>query len=106
MFKRDRHPVDIEYGGEKSRLYARELGYGRFRDICAGTFPEPRWQRVMEAVTVASVETEDGRLAFTAETWPDVPRGPAEALLKAAWKAQGVDVDKEPEAGAESAGNG
>ncbi len=106
MFKRDRQAVDIEHGGEKFRLYARELGYGHFRNICSSNFPEPRWQRVMEAVTIASVETEDGRLAFTAETWPDVPRGPAEALLTAAWKAQGVDVDKEPDAGTDSEGNG
>lgn len=105
MFKRQRHAVDVPYAGESVRLYARELGYGHFRDICSGKYPEPSWQHVMEAVAVACVEGEDGKQAFTTETWRDIPRGPAEVLLKAAWKAQGVEVDKEPEAGTETEGN-
>ena len=106
MFERERHAVDVSYGGKPYRFYARELGYAHFRELSMGRYEEPRWVRVMEAVTVAAIEGEDGKPAFTAETWRDVPRSVAEPLTKAAWRAQGVDVDKEPEAGAETEGNG
>lgn len=105
MFKLERHAVDIEHKGETTRLYARELGYVHFRELSTGKYPEPRWQHVMEAVTLASIESDDGKPAFTAETWRVVPRGPVEALVKAAWKAQGVDVDKPEAPGAATEGN-
>ena len=104
MFERERHPVDLTYKGKSYRFYARELGYMHFQELCSAKYPEPRGVHILNAVVLASVETEDGKPAFTAQTWRDAPKAIAEPLSAAAMKAQGID-DAAKQDGAATEGN-
>ncbi len=95
MFERERHAVDVEYKGKSYRYYARELGYMHFQELSQRKYDEPRGMRILSAVVLACVETEDGKPAFTPETWRDAPKAVAEPLAMAAMKAQGIDDAQE-----------
>lgn len=94
MFDRERHPVDVTHKGQSYRFYARELGYIHFQELCSAKYPEPRGVHILNAVAVASIETEDGKPAFTLQTWRDAPKSVAEPLSQAAMKAQGIEDEK------------
>lgn len=97
MFERERHAVDVTYGGKEYRLYARELAHIYFQELCSAKYPEPRGVNILCAVAVACLESEDGNPAFTMDTWRDAPRAVAEPLSMAAMKAQGIDDSEEKE---------
>ena len=93
MFQLERHAVDVEHKGQTYRFYAKELGYIHFQELCAARYPEPRGVHILNAVAIASLETEDGKPAFTLDTWRSAPKSVAEPLSKAAMKAQGIEDD-------------
>lgn len=95
MFDRERHPVDVTHKGQSYRFYARELGYIHFQELSRAKYPDPRDIHLMSAVVVASVEKEDGKPAFTFQTWRDAPQVVVEVVLSAAMKAQGLEYSKE-----------
>ncbi len=105
MFKLERHAVDVTYKGESFRFYARELGYIHFQELCAAKYPEPRGVQVLNAVALACLEAEDGKPAFTAETWRNAPKSVVEPLSAAVMQAQGINPDEPEKAGAATEGN-
>lgn len=103
QFPTERHALDLEYKGQSYRLFARELGYIHFQELCSAKYPDPRGVGVLNAVVLACMETEDGKPAFTAQTWRDAPKAIAEPVSTAAMKAQGInpEEDDKPEAATE-----
>ena len=103
MFELERHAIDVEYRKKPYRFYAREMGYIRFQEMCSAKYEGARGTAILNAVVLACIETEDGKPAFTAETWRDVPKAVAEPISKAAMRAQGIDPDEpdKPEAATE-----
>lgn len=95
MFERERHAVDVTHKGKSYRFFARELGYMHFQELCSAKYPEPRGVHILSAVAVACLESEDGKPAFTSQTWRDAPKAVAEPLSKAAMQAQGIEDSEE-----------
>src|SRR5687767_12212346 len=99
----ERHKVTVTHKGKTTDYYARELGYFEFQDVEASLDHMPgrtesennkRGIALMRAVTVASIEREDGTPALTNSTLSKLHKDVAKPLSDAAMLAQGIDMEK------------
>lgn len=97
-FDTERTPVTIAYKGKEKTYYARQMGYFEFHELnqSLASIEEKnkRGFELIQAVALASLETKDGKPAFTAEQIKRFPKEIAEPLTDAAMKAQGIDLNK------------
>jgi hypothetical protein len=112
-FDTERTPVTVTHKGKESTFYARQMGYFEFHELNQSLSSiqdsNKRGVELMKAVAVASLETKDGKPAFTAERITRLPKEIVEPLTNAAMKAQGIDMDRAREQATDeepSSGNG
>lgn len=99
----ERHKVTVTHKEKTTHYYARELGYFEFQDVEASLDHMPsrteaeknrRGMALMRAVTVASIELENGKPALTNEVLSKLHKDVAKPLSDAAMLAQGIDMEK------------
>lgn len=112
-FDTERYPVTVSHKGKEITFFARQMGYFEFHEMHQSFSsiedPQKRGIELMMAVSLASLETTDGKPAFTVEKLKRLPKEIVEPLMNAAMKAQGIDMDKSREKATDeetSQGNG
>jgi hypothetical protein len=99
----DRQKITVTHKGKTTDYYARELGYFEYQDIDASLSHMPiktdaernrKGLEQMKLITVASIEHENGKQAFTEVSLKKLHRDVARPLSDAAMLAQGIDMEK------------